>query len=446
MDSVDGKAYQSKRWATLVLATMCLAAIIAFGWPAGQAQDGAETSGQGSPQSTPGAAQPSAPGYGGQAQGRGRGRGRGIQAEDPDHPVLKIGAPAPDFNLTGVDGKTHSLSEYSNAKILAVVFESNHCPVSISYEGRIRQIYEDYKDKGVQLIAINPNNASAIRLNELGYTDSTDSLPEMKIRATLRHIDWPYLYDGETQTTAAKFGAVATPHIFIFDQDRKLRYEGHIDDSTDIRKVTANDARNAIEAILAGQPVPVATTRAFGCSTKWLSKSTGVNEETEAINKEPVNLTQASTDDIKKLRANSTGKTVIVDFWSVKCQDCTQVFHDFENTYRMYRRRPFDMITVSTDKLSEQPQVIDFLQQQHASGTNLQFDAKDAKALEAAVGEKWKLGTPFVMVIGPDGSVLYRQNGKIDVLEVRRHVLASIPDSGSYAGVQAYWESVVSGQ
>ena len=116
-------------------------------------------------------------------------------------------------------------------KVLAIVFESNHCPVSQLYEGRIEKLYADYRNQGVTLVAINPNNPKTVRLDELGYTDVTDSLPEMKLRARLRGIDWPYLYDGDTQATSTKFGAVATPHIFIFDHDRKLRYQGRIDDN-----------------------------------------------------------------------------------------------------------------------------------------------------------------------------------------------------------------------
>jgi peroxiredoxin len=419
---------------TAVFGAICLLATFAFAWRDALAQDGAQ------PQA---AAQ--APSTATQGATPARGRGRGIQA-DAEHPILPIGSPAPDFSLPGIDDKVHTLSEYANAKVLAIVFESNHCPVSIAYEERIRQLYEDYKPKGVQLVAINPNNASAVRLNELGYTDSTDSMPEMKTRAALRHIDWPYLYDGETQTTAAKFGAVATPHIFIFDQDRKLRYEGRIDDSTAIAKVKSNDARNAIDAILAGQAVPVASTPAFGCTTKWLSKSTDVKQEADKIAAEPVNLTMASAEDIKKLRANATGKSVIVEFWSLKCKDCEQTFHDYETTYRMYRLRKFDMVTVSTDKLSEQAKVLDYLKQEHASGTNLQFGSADTKALQAAVGQTWKIDAPFVMVLGPDGSVVYQKAGKVNILDVRRHVLASIPNDGPWFGVQEYWTGVINSQ
>jgi peroxiredoxin len=424
-----------KKWHFVPFAVLCAAALAVIGLPQVKAQGATQP-----------AAQSGAPagGYGGQAgaPGQGRGRGRGLQP-DLEHPVLPIGSPLPDFNLMGVDDKMHTLSEYSKAKIIAIVFESNHCPVSIAYEERIRKIYEDYKDKGLQLIAINPNNASAIRLDELGYTDSTDSLPEMKIRASLRHIDWPYLYDGETQTVAAKFGAVATPHIFIFDQDRKLRYQGHIDDSMDIGKVKSEDARNAIDAILAGKPVPVETTRAFGCSTKWLAKSTDVKVEADKIAAEPVSLSQASGDDLKNLVANATDKTVIFDFWSTKCKDCEDSLHDFETTYRMYRLRKFDMITVNTDNPADQAKVNDFLQQQHASGKNLQYNSTSMKALQAAVGEKWKENEPFVLVVGPNGTHIYQKNGKVDILTVRRYVLATIPNDKSYSGVTEYWNSVI---
>lgn len=377
------------------------------------------------------------------APGQGQARGRGLYAS-LEHPVLPIGSAMPDFNLPGIDGKTHSSDEYKDAKILAIVFESNHCPVSIAYESRIRGIYEDYKDRGLQLVAINPNNPSTVSLSELGYTDMTDSLPQMKIRAALRHIDWPYLYDGDTQTTTIKFGAVATPHIFVFDQDRKLRYEGRIDDSTAIAKVKVSDARNAIDAMLAGRPVPVASTQTFGCSTKWLtSHSAGVARERAKLDAEPVNLTPASADDLKELRANSSGKTVVVEFWSLKCKDCLATFNDYETTWWMYRLRKFDMVTVSTDNPKDSAAVLDFLKQQHASGKNLQFDSTDTKTLQTAVGEKWKLGTPFAMVISPDGNVAYQKAGKADILEVRRHVLATIPNDGPWYDVQEYWTDVI---
>src|ERR1700744_2985462 len=118
---------------------------------------------------------------------------------DHAHPTLAIGAKAPDFSLPGIDGKTHTLAEYSSAKILAVIFTCNHCPTAQLYETRIKKLVDDYSSKGVAFVAIQPNDPKAILLSELGYTDVSDSLDEMKIRAEYRHFNFPYLYDGETQ-------------------------------------------------------------------------------------------------------------------------------------------------------------------------------------------------------------------------------------------------------
>jgi peroxiredoxin len=378
----------------------------------------------------------------GQAQGQAPARGRGIQP-NLEHPILAIGSPAPDFALPGVDGKIHKLSEYAGSKILAVVFECNHCPVSQLYESRIEKLYKEYRGKGVTFVAINPNNPKSIRLNELGYTDVTDSLEEMKIRTAFRHIEWPYLYDGETQGVSIKFGVVATPHIYLFDQERKLQYQGRIDDNQREDLVKSQDARNAIEAMLAGRSVPVTETHAFGCTTKWMSKATGVEEEWAKIQAEPVTVEMVGAEDLKKLRANGTGKVLLVNFWSTGCGTCASQFLDLETTYRMYRLRSFDFVTVATNPPSEAAAVLAFLKKQYASSPNRQFASADAAGLQAAWGATWKLGTPFTMVLAPDGKVLYQKEGKLDILDLRRAILANMPDTRSYIGQQAYWQAAV---
>jgi peroxiredoxin len=368
-------------------------------------------------------------------------QGRGIRPLE--HPVLPIGSDLPPFTLPGVDGRTHSSDEFTHTKLLAIVFESNHCPVSQLYEGRIEQLYKDYRGKGVTLVAINPNNAKAVRLDELGYTDVTDSLPEMKIRAAFRGIMWPYLYDGETQELSMKFGAVATPHIFIFDEHHKLAYQGRIDDNQREDLVKSHDARNALDALLAGKPVPVANTRAFGCTTKWMYKSQDVAEEWARIQAEPVTVTAATADDLKALRGNATDKVTVVDFWSTACKACQDQLVDFETTYRMYRLRAFNLVTVSTDAPDRQADVLAFLKQQHASSTNRQFASADRAALQAAWGATWNPAEPYVVVLAPGGEVLYQKAGKIDVLSVRRVVLANMPDMRAYIGQKAYWMAAV---
>ena len=242
-----------------------------------------------------------------------------IAFADEPHPTLAIGSPAPDFSLPGIDGKVHRLSDYSASKLLVIVFTCNHCPTAQLYESRIKKLAADYHDKSVALVAIEPNNAKAVRLDELGYTDVSDSLEEMKIRAEYRRFDFPYLYDGETQSVSRAYGPQATPHVFIFDQQRKLRYEGHVDNNQRETLVKTQDARNAIDALLAGKPVPVDHTRVFGCSTKWMSKEADRLEELKKVEAEPVSVQEVSAADLKKLRANPTGKVLLVNFWATWC-------------------------------------------------------------------------------------------------------------------------------
>jgi peroxiredoxin len=357
----------------------------------------------------------------------------------PDgHPVLAIGSPAPDFALPGIDGKIHKLSDYRSSPFLMVMFICNHCPTSQLYEGRIKKLVDDYKDKGVAAVAIQPNDPTAIRLSELGYTDVSDSLEEMKVRAEYRHFNFPYLYDGETQKVSNQFGVVATPHVFIFDKDRKLQYEGRIDDRQRESLVKTRDARAALDALVAGKPVAVAHTPAFGCSTKWKSKIDSQVAETKMIESEPVKVEPVTAEELKTLRSNPTGKVLVVNFWATWCGPCLTEMPQLLETWRMFRRRDFDLVMVSTNYPDEKAGVMKILQEEHASSRNLQFASEDTYAMQAAFDSHWEAGVPFTMVIAPGGRVIYQRQGELDIYEFRRAVLANL-ENDTYVGHPAYW-------
>ncbi len=168
---------------------------------------------------------------------------------------------APPFELLGVDGADHSLDDYRDAKLLALVQYCNHCPYVLAWEGRLMALARDYADRGVRVVAVNSNDVAR-------YPE--DSFERMQERD--RELDFPfdYLFD-ESQALALALGAERTPEVFLFDEERRLRYRGAIDDSRDDRAVTRSYLRDAIEALLAGEEPPVAETESVGCTVKWKS-------------------------------------------------------------------------------------------------------------------------------------------------------------------------------
>jgi peroxiredoxin len=348
-----------------------------------------------------------------------------IQADPPGLKTLEVGAAAPDFKLPGVDGREYSLKDFADAKILVVVFTCNHCPTAQAYEERLLKLHADYQDRGVAMVAISPNDPLAVRLDELGYTDLSDSLEEMKIRAKDHRFTFPYLYDGETQKTSVAYGALATPHVFIFDQQRKLRYNGRIDDA-EVKEVKSHDTRNAIEALLAGRPVPVENTRVFGCSTKWSDKREDARKSLAKWDAEKVTLEPIDERGVARLVKNDTEKWLLVNLWATWCGPCTAELAELVTMNRMYRHRKFQLVTLSMDELSEKDAALKVLREKHVSSANYIVDIADRDKFGDILDKDWPGPLPHTILIAPGGKIVYRKNGPFDALEVKRAIVEQL--------------------
>jgi peroxiredoxin len=349
-----------------------------------------------------------------------------VARAEPAITTLATGAAAPDFTLPGVDGRDWSLKDLAAAKLLVVVFTCNHCPTAQAYEDRLKAIVEEYHGKGVAVVAISPNDPKSIRHDELGYTDLSDTFEEMKIRAAEKKFNFPYLYDGDTESVSRQYGPTTTPHAFVFDRDRKLCYAGRIDDSERESLVKSRDLRSALDALLAGRAPAVAQTKAFGCSIKWAGKQDQVKAFMDKLGKEPVNVELVDAAGLAGLRKGEGSKIRLINFWATWCGPCVTEFPELVEINRMYRHREFEFVSVSANFPDEKNEVLKFLSRQQASNRNLLFGSTDKYALMAAFDKEWSGALPFTVLLSGAGETLYKKEGAIDALELKQSILKAI--------------------
>jgi thiol-disulfide isomerase/thioredoxin len=336
--------------------------------------------------------------------------------------TLAIGEPAPDFNLLGIDGRNHSLQDYAGAKLLMVIFTANHCKTAQAYESRIIRLAEDYRGRGVAIVAIAPNDPQAVGLSELVYSDLGDSFEELKLRAKERGFNFPYLYDGDSQKVSRAYGPVSTPHAFLFDAQRRLRYVGRIDNAENEKSVTQTDARNALEALLAGRPVPVERTKTFGCSIKWSEKRAAVQKELDSMAKEPVSLETVNLEGIRKLVRDETPKLLLINVWATWCGPCLRELPELVTMNRMYRNGNFELVTICADAPDRKERALGVLKERQVAARNYIMDKEDNDALSTALDPEWPGGLPYSILVAPGGKIIQRQMGEIDAMKVKRVV------------------------
>jgi peroxiredoxin len=177
--------------------------------------------------------------------------------------TLEIGQKAPGFELPATDGKTYSLDSFSDSKYLVVFFTCNHCPYVIGSDEETRKTVEQFGPKGVTFVGINSNSAN---------TYETDDFDHMVTRMQEHNFPWIYLRD-ESQEVAMAYGALRTPHFYVFDEDRKLVYTGRgVDSPRDASRIAVRDLDRTLEELTSGEQVSVPVTNPIGCNVKWEGK------------------------------------------------------------------------------------------------------------------------------------------------------------------------------
>ena len=371
---------------------------------------------------------------------------KGVDLESelpPDAHHLKIGDAAPDFSLKGVDGKIYTLADFKHARVLMVIFLSNHCPYSHAIETRLLPLVAEMKSRGLGVVAIMPNNPEAMSIGELGYTKFGDSYEDMKLYAKEQGFTFPYLYNGDTQSTAKAYGCLCTPHVFLFDRDRKLRYMGRFDDSrfAETNSVHSTDARNAIEEMLAAKPVTTAVTKPFGCSTKWIENKVQLIAVDEKMYGAPVVLDTIDATNVAALVRNDTKKLRLINVWATWCVPCVQEFPGIVSISHRFANRDFEVITLSVDNPQDEPKVKQFLDKQRATvpnrvqrslkvegrrTNNYLYTGASLDDLMKALDPDAPGPVPYTILVAPGGKILYRRASQINVADLAATIVGQL--------------------
>lgn len=336
--------------------------------------------------------------------------------------TLAIGDAAPDFYLPDVSGKFYSLQSFEKAGVLVVVFTCNHCPTAQAYEDRLIKFTKEYKDKSVQVVAISPNSGLGLLLEECGYSDLNDSYEEMKIRAAHKGFNFPYLYDGDKHEASLKYGPVSTPHVFVFDKERKLQYAGRIDDKEKPGTGHAEDLIAAVEALLKNEAVKNPLTKTFGCSVKWAWKSDWVQKVNRDWEEKAVTLEEIDEGGIAGLLKNDTENLRLINVWATWCAPCVIEYPELVKLQRMYGNRNFEFVSISADNIENEDKVQEFLEKSNSAIANYISSIKDKYRLIESIDPEWDGALPYTILIEPGGKVIFKHQGIVDLLELKRKV------------------------
>ena len=314
---------------------------------------------------------------------------------------LTIGQPAPDFALKDTTGKTHSLKAYRGQTVV-IGFVGTKCPIANAYITRMNGIAATYKAKNVVFLGINSNVNEPLKL--------------VKEHAAKAKYVFSILKD-DSNVVADAYGAMVTPEMYIVDGAGVLRYHGRVDNASDERRVERHDLRVALDEMLAGNPISKPDLKAFGCVIKR------ANEKVMTMQQKPAAPAPAAASpiallkpaDFNKLRTDSQGKVLLINFWATWCAPCIAEFPEFVMIDKNYRAKGVRMVAISTDEKSDiESAVIPFLKKQKAEFESFVSDSDDPQELIDVVDKNWSGALPATFVFDKKGKLVFTKYGIID--------------------------------
>jgi thiol-disulfide isomerase/thioredoxin len=285
------------------------------------------------------------------------------------------------------------------------------------------RIVDDYDIKDLQVIAISANSPLGYTLDELGHSDMNDAYEWMVVRDKEMGYNYPYLYDGDTHEASLKYGPAYTPHVFLFDGERKLRYIGRLDGFEDPGNGDGKTIRAAIDTLLAGGEIERPIRKNFGCPVKWSWKNEMVVKDDAEWAEKPVRLKEIDFDDLNKLLENPGKKLKLINFWATWCGPCTKEFPSLVELQRIYSRYAFELITVSVDTPAKKDKALSFLESQNAAVTNYIYNGGDREDLINRVDPDWDGSIPLSILVEPGGKIVGYWNGAIDPYTVKKAIV-----------------------
>lgn len=347
-----------------------------------------------------------------------------IKIEKQKVKTLPIGSEAPDFNLPNIDGDFFSLKSFKDAEVIVLIFTCNHCPTAQAYEDRIIEFTKEYKEKGVAVVAINSASPLGLVYWEGGWSDVGDSYEDMIVRAKDQGFNFPYLYDGDKQETSLNYGAMSTPHVFILGKERKIRYQGRIDAKEKPGSGgNSEDLKQAVDELLAGKEVSNPETKAFGCSTKWSWKAEMTKADNAKWAEREVSLEEIDNNGVKELLANNTENLQLINLWATWCAPCVSEYPDLVKLQRIYGRKPFEFISISTDKIDKKKNVLKFLKEEQSGVKNYIYSQDDIYELIELIDPKWSGALPYTLLVEPGGKKVYSYQGAVEIFELRKAIV-----------------------